>query len=282
MLLLMQEQARLSGSSDSEHEGSDRELKVVKKAHMVGRAHKKIVREKPKANGKGKEKAKPKPQQKPKPRMMKDTDVAPKKASRATHRRQADDKDVIDLVGDDDKGDKSSGEGEGKDREDGGDNGEEDEESDDESLPLPCKRKLKKESTCDLMLIFGLWKDVDFPDEDGTENIKNGPWCEICWQEGRLLQGQKLIALPPHYAVTFRNILITMRPKTVKSELPTYSTVRSHITNCFVDFMNELKADIAHAPGDVNTMCDTWMVPYTSDPMFGLLVIWIDIQPDGT
>ncbi|KAI1788190.1 hypothetical protein LXA43DRAFT_836299, partial [Ganoderma leucocontextum] len=42
-------------------------------------------------------------------------------------------------------------------------------------------------------------------------------------------------------AVTFCNILVTMRPKTVKSELPTYSMVRSHITNCFIDFMTQLK-----------------------------------------
>lgn len=83
-------------------------------------------------------------------------------------------------------------------------------------------------------------------------------------------------------AVTFRNVLITMRPKTVKSELPTYSTVRSHITNCFIDFMNQLKADIMRAPRDVNIMCDTWTAPHTSDPMFGLLLVWIDIQPDGT
>nr|VWP01648.1 Uncharacterized protein [Ganoderma boninense] len=83
-------------------------------------------------------------------------------------------------------------------------------------------------------------------------------------------------------AVTFRNVLITMRPKTVKSELLTYSTVRSHITNTFVDYMTRLKEDISRAPGAVNTMGDTWTAPHTSDPMFGLLVVWIDIQPDGT
>ncbi len=46
--------------------------------------------------------------------------------------------------------------------------------------------------------------------------------------------------------------------------------------------MTQLKADIARAPGDVNSMCDTWMAPHTSDPMFGVLVVWIDIRPDGT
>ena len=83
-------------------------------------------------------------------------------------------------------------------------------------------------------------------------------------------------------AVTFRNVLVTMRPKTVKSDLPTYSLVRSHITNCFVDFMNQLKADIARALGNVNGMCDTWTAPHTSDSMFSLLVVWIDIRPDRT
>ena len=83
-------------------------------------------------------------------------------------------------------------------------------------------------------------------------------------------------------AVTFRNILVTMRLKTVKSDLPTYSTIRAHITNCFVDFLAKLKADIAAAPGEVSGMCDTWTAPHTSDPMFGLLVQWIEILKEGT
>ncbi|KAI1781765.1 hypothetical protein LXA43DRAFT_861563, partial [Ganoderma leucocontextum] len=42
-------------------------------------------------------------------------------------------------------------------------------------------------------------------------------------------------------AITFRNVLVTMRSKTVKSDLPTYSTVRAHITNSFVDFITTLQ-----------------------------------------
>ena len=82
--------------------------------------------------------------------------------------------------------------------------------------------------------------------------------------------------------VTFRNILITMQLKTVKSDLPTYFTVHAHITNCFVNFLAKLKADIAATPGKISGMCNTWTTPHTSDPMFSLLVQWIEILKEGT
>ncbi|KAM5530832.1 hypothetical protein V8D89_015500 [Ganoderma adspersum] len=371
---------------------------------MVGGARKKAARERPKVNGKGKEKEKLKLKTNgtggaPK----KGTGDEPKKGSATSQRKHND--DIINLVedGDDEQeksseveedGDGEEGENDGK---DANDDDADAEGSDNEALALPRKKKPKKESTHDLMLMFGPRKDVDFPDEDGKSNIENGAWCNICHDDPKVIQmkgrragfykggnsslrryiasfhyeeysrrckkagieenhqavrddikevreaaekgaagkkgGQRtldgvvkkvqtltafcLSKLLHHVTqhvmccdevhhfhlfgspaanlnlpspsqplaladtVTFRNILVTMRPKTVKSELPTYSTVWSHITNCFVDFMNQLKADIVRAPRDVNTMCDTWTAPHTLDPMFGLLVIWIDIQLDG-
>ncbi|KAI0682307.1 hypothetical protein C8T65DRAFT_542231, partial [Cerioporus squamosus] len=37
--------------------------------------------------------------------------------------------------------------------------------------------------------------------------------------------------------IAFRNCLVTMRPKTRKSELPTRSTVRTRITNEFATYL---------------------------------------------
>ena len=114
------------------------------------------------------------------------------------------------------------------------------------------------------------------------DEVRNFPYVSTSVAENLELNVPISQPLAVADAVTFRNVLVTMQPKTVKSELPTYSTVRSHITNCFIDFMNQLKADIAWAPGDINGMCDTWTAPHTSDSMFGLLVVWIDIRSDGT
>ncbi|KAI1789148.1 hypothetical protein LXA43DRAFT_853014, partial [Ganoderma leucocontextum] len=41
--------------------------------------------------------------------------------------------------------------------------------------------------------------------------------------------------------ITFRNCLVMMRPKTTKAELPSRETVRSHITNEFISYMEQLK-----------------------------------------
>ena len=81
--------------------------------------------------------------------------------------------------------------------------------------------------------------------------------------------------------MTFRNCLVTMRPKTSKSELPSRETVRSHITNKFIEYMEQLKADIAKAPGAVSTLCDLWTAPNTSNPFVGLMATWIQVGEDG-
>ncbi|RDX49550.1 hypothetical protein OH76DRAFT_1324181, partial [Lentinus brumalis] len=44
--------------------------------------------------------------------------------------------------------------------------------------------------------------------------------------------------------IHFRNCLVTMRPKTTRSELPTRSTVRARINNEFVDLIDNIKASI--------------------------------------
>ena len=69
-----------------------------------------------------------------------------------------------------------------------------------------------------------------------------------------------------------------MRPKTKRSELPTRAKVRTHINNSFVDFLESLTKDIAKAPGEVSSLWDLWTAPHTSDPYFGLILQWIDVD----
>ncbi len=78
--------------------------------------------------------------------------------------------------------------------------------------------------------------------------------------------------------ITFSNCLVAMRPQTKKKELPTRTTVKNNINNKFVDYIEELRADIQKAPGDVSTAWDMWTAPHTSDSYFGMFLQWIDID----
>ena len=82
--------------------------------------------------------------------------------------------------------------------------------------------------------------------------------------------------------VAFSNVLVTMRPSTKTSELPTRYLVRTTITNKFVDFLNGLRDDLSRAPGNISIAWDSWTAPHTSDPFLGMLVLWIQIGEDGT
>lgn len=81
-------------------------------------------------------------------------------------------------------------------------------------------------------------------------------------------------------AVTFRNCLVTMRPQTTKSELPSRDAVRRKIENCFVDYLDQLRADISAAPGNVSALWDLWTAKHTSTPYLGLLLQWIQVDGD--
>ena len=74
-----------------------------------------------------------------------------------------------------------------------------------------------------------------------------------------------------------------MRPETKKSELPSRAKVRNHINNEFVDYIEALKADITseRTPGKVSSLWDLWTAPHTSDPYFGLILQWIEVEPDS-
>lgn len=72
-----------------------------------------------------------------------------------------------------------------------------------------------------------------------------------------------------------------MRPKTLKSELPTRSTVRNHITTSYLDAFESIHAAISSAPGSVSVIWDMWTAPYTSDPYLGMLATWIDVSSTG-
>ncbi|RDX47039.1 hypothetical protein OH76DRAFT_1322659, partial [Lentinus brumalis] len=54
-----------------------------------------------------------------------------------------------------------------------------------------------------------------------------------------IVSGQHALALADD--MNFRNCLVTMRPTTKRSELPTRSTVRARINNEFVDFLDSIK-----------------------------------------
>ncbi|KAI0746444.1 hypothetical protein C8Q80DRAFT_1121282 [Daedaleopsis nitida] len=79
--------------------------------------------------------------------------------------------------------------------------------------------------------------------------------------------------------IHFHNCLVTMRPKTKHSELPTCAAVRTTINNSFIDFLADLNAEISSVPGDVSCGWDTWTAPHTSDAYLGLLVHCIKIDP---
>lgn len=68
-----------------------------------------------------------------------------------------------------------------------------------------------------------------------------------------------------------------MRPKTTRQELPSGWTCRKLIKNAFVDFLEELRTDIAAAPGEVSTNFDLWTRDQTGDPYVGLLGQWIHV-----
>ena len=42
----------------------------------------------------------------------------------------------------------------------------------------------------------------------------------------------------------FRNCLVAMRPKTTKADVPTTHDIMSHLHNEFVEWLQQLKADI--------------------------------------
>ncbi|KAF8057817.1 hypothetical protein FPV67DRAFT_1429746, partial [Lyophyllum atratum] len=44
--------------------------------------------------------------------------------------------------------------------------------------------------------------------------------------------------------VSFRNVLVSMRPTATKADLPSSHDVRNHIHNSFVERLNQLKKDI--------------------------------------
>ncbi len=80
--------------------------------------------------------------------------------------------------------------------------------------------------------------------------------------------------------MNFRNCLVTMRPTTKRSELPTRSTVRARINNEFVDFLDSIKTAITNAPGSASVGWDVWTAPHTSDPYCGVIALWIDVDFD--
>ena len=78
--------------------------------------------------------------------------------------------------------------------------------------------------------------------------------------------------------VTFTNCLVVMRPKTLRSELPTRSTVRTRIETEYAKYLDKLRLDIWRAPGELSTLWDLWTAPKTSHPFFGMILQWIDVD----
>nr|VWO96606.1 C2H2-type domain-containing protein [Ganoderma boninense] len=77
---------------------------------------------------------------------------------------------------------------------------------------------------------------------------------------------------------TFTNCLVVMRPKTTKEELPSRAVVRTNIKNKFVQFIKELRSDLAAAPGKASINHDLWTEDHSSTAFFGITAQWIDVK----
>ena len=69
-----------------------------------------------------------------------------------------------------------------------------------------------------------------------------------------------------------------MRPQTKAKELPKRDAVKTKIKNCFIDFLEDIRAAISLAPGEISALWDLWTAPYTKDPYLGLMIQWIEVK----
>lgn len=69
-----------------------------------------------------------------------------------------------------------------------------------------------------------------------------------------------------------------MRPKTTRQELPSGWTCRKMISNAFTDYLDQLRANITAAPGEVSTNWDLWTRDQMGNPFFEMLGQWIDVS----
>ncbi|KAF5382025.1 hypothetical protein D9615_004467 [Tricholomella constricta] len=78
--------------------------------------------------------------------------------------------------------------------------------------------------------------------------------------------------------ISFRNVLVSMRPIAKKADLPTSTDVRNHLHNSFVERLKELKAAIEKAPGKVSCTADGWTADTTKQGYLGMTAHWISVS----
>ncbi|KAF8676686.1 hypothetical protein AX14_004846 [Amanita brunnescens Koide BX004] len=79
----------------------------------------------------------------------------------------------------------------------------------------------------------------------------------------------------------FRNCLTSMRPQTIKQDLPTAHLVKTELHNAFSQHLNELKAIITSLPGKVSITVDGWTADSTKLGFIGITAHWIRVMDKG-
>ncbi|GLB39419.1 hypothetical protein LshimejAT787_0605810 [Lyophyllum shimeji] len=75
----------------------------------------------------------------------------------------------------------------------------------------------------------------------------------------------------------FRNCLVTMRPKTTNTDLPSTHEVLVNLHNKFTVHMAEVRESILKAPGKVSVTDDLWSEDYTKSSFKGMSAHWIEV-----
>ena len=72
-----------------------------------------------------------------------------------------------------------------------------------------------------------------------------------------------------------------MRPKMMREELPTCTTVRTNIKNEYARYMEAIHECIFAALGNVSVNWDLWTEEHASLAYFGMIAQWIDTNSDS-
>ncbi|KAF8696454.1 hypothetical protein AX14_001593 [Amanita brunnescens Koide BX004] len=79
----------------------------------------------------------------------------------------------------------------------------------------------------------------------------------------------------------YHNCLVTMRPHTIKSDLPSDHEVRKCLQNEFARHLNELKAKIMNLPGKASITVDCWTADTTKAGFISITAHWINVAKNG-
>ncbi|KAF7770801.1 hypothetical protein Agabi119p4_6775 [Agaricus bisporus var. burnettii] len=77
---------------------------------------------------------------------------------------------------------------------------------------------------------------------------------------------------------SFRNCLVTMRPRTTKNDLPSAYDVKNFLHSEFTRYLQDLADEIKAIPGNVAITSDGWTADTTSCRFLGLTAHWIKVE----